>query len=194
MTDEQKLRADFEAYCGRIGLYFRRTSDGERYVNKPTQDAWITWQAALSHASATTGPSRDRASKCPGGMECSTCGCIFIGDESHGECGVCAANRREDIATAEECSVVGDDFAAWLEHEMPAGTVIGDPKWWGKRIAGRVHITHPPRAAEDARDAERYRWLRENIGATFQFPRRSGRSEQLDQAIDQAIAVKRGEK
>lgn len=26
-------------------------------------------------------------------------------------------------------------FAEWLAHEMPAGTVIGDPAWWANRIA-----------------------------------------------------------
>lgn len=28
----------------------------------------------------------------------------------------------------------------WLEHEMPAGTVISNPAWWAKRIAGRVRL------------------------------------------------------
>ena len=26
-------------------------------------------------------------------------------------------------------------FAEWLAHEMPAGTIIGDPAWWANRIA-----------------------------------------------------------
>jgi hypothetical protein len=26
-------------------------------------------------------------------------------------------------------------FADWLEHELPEGTVIGDPLWWASKIA-----------------------------------------------------------
>jgi hypothetical protein len=26
-------------------------------------------------------------------------------------------------------------FADWLEHELPEGTVIGDPRWWASKIA-----------------------------------------------------------
>lgn len=91
MTDEQKVWEAFEAW-----------HEMPEHDSGP-RDAWeawkAAWQAALSHASATTGPSRDRASKCPGGMECSTCGCIFIGDESHDECGVCIEQGR-DVAFA----------------------------------------------------------------------------------------------
>ena len=179
MTDEQKVRADFEAYCGRIGLYFRRTSDGERYVNKPTQDAWITWQAALFHASAT----------------------------------------------AEECSV-GGEAVAWLEvepgisferavseHGMLIHSMllhVGRRKPTKRQDANGLFplFGHPPRAAEDARDAERYRWLRDNSVSQWEHPIvvSQTRTEYgmryvgpvcgraLDRSIDEAIAGKRGEK
>lgn len=43
-------------------------------------------------------------------------------------------------------------LTAWLTKEMPAGTVIGDPAWWAKRIAGRVHLfTADPQPPEGAR-------------------------------------------
>lgn len=43
-------------------------------------------------------------------------------------------------------------LTAWLANEMPAGTVIGDPAWWAKRIAGRVHLfTADPQPSEGAR-------------------------------------------
>ncbi len=35
-------------------------------------------------------PDGDRATSEPGGMECMECNCIFIGDESHDVCAVCA--------------------------------------------------------------------------------------------------------
>ena len=53
--------------------------------------------------------------------------------------------------------------------------------------------THPPRAAEDARDAERYRWLRGNgNGPEAAFFGCCYSPEDFDNAIDQAIAGKRG--
>ena len=43
-------------------------------------------------------------------------------------------------------------FADWLAHEMPAGTVIGDPKWWAPRIASAYEsaLTHARPEAVDA--------------------------------------------
>jgi hypothetical protein len=45
-------------------------------------------------------------------------------------------------------------FAAWLEREMPAGTIIGDPTWWAPRIL-RVVLTRFPDAqpVRDEREA-----------------------------------------
>lgn len=31
-----------------------------------------------------------------------------------------------------------ESFRTWLEREMPAGTVIGDPSWWADRILIQV--------------------------------------------------------
>jgi hypothetical protein len=35
-------------------------------------------------------PERSRPAKWPGGQECMDCGCIFIGEEWHTLCAVCA--------------------------------------------------------------------------------------------------------
>lgn len=35
-------------------------------------------------------PERSRPAREPGGMECDSCGCIFIGEEWHNHCAVCA--------------------------------------------------------------------------------------------------------
>jgi hypothetical protein len=64
------------------------------------------------------------------------------------------------------------------------------PNPWPQEVSILGYLIHG--LTETKRDAARYRWLREHTGATFQFPRRSGRPEQLDQAIDQALAAERG--
>jgi hypothetical protein len=52
--------------------------------------------------------------------------------------------------------------------------------------------THPPRADADARDAARYRWLREGHPGTYNTIMIHA-GAQLDQAIDQALAAERGD-
>lgn len=45
---------------------------------------------------------------------------------------------REAIATSandEGQQRAPDLFVAWLEREMPAGTVIGNPAWWAPKLA-----------------------------------------------------------
>jgi rubrerythrin len=37
----------------------------------------------------------DRPTSEPGGMECQTCGVIFVGAEWHYDCAVCDAKRRD---------------------------------------------------------------------------------------------------
>lgn len=37
----------------------------------------------------------DRPAKNPGGMECQECGVIFIGEEWHYECAVCAKRGKK---------------------------------------------------------------------------------------------------
>lgn len=49
--------------------------------------------------------------------------------------------------TTAEC----EELAEWLRREMPAGTVIGNPDWWAKRIAARANAALLAVAAE--RDA-----------------------------------------
>jgi len=36
-----------------------------------------------------------------------------------------------------------EQFTRWLCSEMPAGSVIGNPAWWAKRVWDRVHGTPP---------------------------------------------------
>jgi rubrerythrin len=75
-------------------------------------------------------PKRDRPAKNPGGMECEVCGCIFIGEEWHGRCAVCAAqphpvgddvqdlvNRLRDLSLAKHDDLsIGDEAAALIER------------------------------------------------------------------------------
>lgn len=41
--------------------------------------------------------------------------------------------------------VAFDLFQNWMSSEMPSGTVIGDPKWWAKRIFDNFVKVQPPR-------------------------------------------------
>ncbi len=42
------------------------------------------------------------------------------------------------IATLVADAEAVEQFAVWLEREMPPGTVISDPRWWAPRIACRL--------------------------------------------------------
>lgn len=84
-----------------------------------------------------------------------------------GECdciGQCKNGRGG--SGAEQPKPAGDveALAEWLEREMPAGTVIGDPRWWAGRIvrrlsakpAGDVEGVLSEVAAERARQDEQW--------------------------------------
>lgn len=47
-------------------------------------------------------------------------------------------------------------FSTWLATQMPAGTVIGDPNWWAKRILAAACVTAPEWAEQpdDTQGAE----------------------------------------
>lgn len=115
------------------------------------------------------------------GVRCTHCGGAKI-EESPMTTGACECKmpcprcngsgwiiRDPDIGTDQECPVcdgaglvasaqqdereVGMSFEEWLCSEMPAGTVIGDPKWWAPRIlraAQQVQADDPIRAVVQA--------------------------------------------
>lgn len=65
----------------------------------------------------------NRPSANPGGMECQTCGRIFIGDESHSECGLCHNTR----AAAEDHCV---DMRKMVAGDGEAGSgVLSESSW-----------------------------------------------------------------
>lgn len=39
-----------------------------------------------------------------------------------------------DVLPTDETVSAQTIFAAWLRHEMPPNTIIGDPDWWAPRI------------------------------------------------------------
>jgi hypothetical protein len=45
------------------------------------------------------------------------------------EAQIAQAEAKPATSTSNE-----SEFTEWLEREMPVGTVIGDPKWWARRI------------------------------------------------------------
>ena len=50
----------------------------------------------------TYDPAKNRPAQNPGGMECTSCGAIFIGEEWHSECGVCHAKWQAALANKRE--------------------------------------------------------------------------------------------
>jgi hypothetical protein len=46
--------------------------------------------------------------------------------------------KRPEVGVNEAAPSDVEALAEWLAREMPAGTVIGDPKWWADRIARRL--------------------------------------------------------
>jgi len=92
----------------------------------------------------------------------------------------------------------------FLEKEMPEGTVIGDPKWWAKRIALRAILIsendetpHMQQTEAQARDAERLDWLVGNM-RDMEFYELTGEWPHNDPprnraVIDAAIAKQKGE-
>ena len=55
--------------------------------------------------------------------------------------------RATDPAPAEAKGEFDATFAEWLATEMPAGTVIGNPKWWAERIARQYRVRCTPQPA-----------------------------------------------
>src|SRR3546814_9203576 len=62
-------------------------------------------------------------------------GCFYYNGTSCAELGALDNEIKEAIAAPTEGGQGEATFAEWLATEMPAGTVIGDPKWLADRIA-----------------------------------------------------------
>jgi hypothetical protein len=78
-------------------------------------------------------------------------------------------------------------FGKWLAQEMPAGTVIGDPNWWPRKLLNAAYMYAAPPASKqppspDAVDAARYRFLRDKEGCKVLDEWLHGKH--LDDAID----------
>ena len=55
---------------------------------------------------------------------------------------------RDLLDKAEVSEPVASDYVenleAWIIKNMPVGTVIGDPKWWSRKIHNVIAFTSPP--------------------------------------------------
>jgi len=155
------VREAFEAWYGK-GI----TRDDAGDYDGHTYTCWRAWQAALAHASSAAVKDSLTAHSSSDFDELHDLAKWFRerGDELNSvwlekiaKQYVAPATCKEVLQVgenAEECSVddhvagggklvdaaVLAELTAWLTREMPAGTIIGSPEWWAKRIAGRVHI------------------------------------------------------
>lgn len=95
----------------------------EIYDSKGCHDAGL-------RAVADAAIAADRAAR----EEPVECGC-FAGECESKPAVTCRMTTeiRQNTALAAAPSV-SEAFADWLRREMPAGTVIGNPDWWARRI------------------------------------------------------------
>lgn len=103
----------------------RQTVDGS-YADFRVNDRWIAYRSAWNTRAQASSPSRNRPSAAPGGVECHTCGCIFIGDESHTECGVCVAKEQASAPDGVEAVVsLINTCVGWVSAVACNGSLAG---------------------------------------------------------------------
>ena len=63
-------------------------------------------------------------------------------------CFILYDDLRALLDKAEVSEPVASDYVenleAWIIKNMPVGTVIGDPKWWSRKIHNVIAFTSPP--------------------------------------------------
>ena len=72
------------------------------------------------------------------GTNCGLCGSY------HGRCDIAVTASDEPRANSDVLA----GFADWLCREMPAGTVVGDPRWWAPRLLRAVEVFQKSRGPE----------------------------------------------
>lgn len=118
---------------------------------------------ATASEQAPVAVKRDRPAQEPGGVECQTCGCIFIGEEWHSVCAVCldkpGSERLCDFfANVGEVEQFMDDLCN-VVTELTGDEGEDDPL-----TVLRRYIASSPAHTSEERDAARYRWLRDTPG------------------------------
>ncbi|NKJ21967.1 hypothetical protein [Dyella sp. SG609] len=152
MTDEQKVRADFEAWCRDNGIYIGKRIDGHDYNYRETRIAWSAWQAALSHASAT-------AEECSVDANDAFTLMRFIfshfGDVSmshHLTDEVVAATRRiEAVAAKTGNQAVAPKPLGWFDT-LRVGTNSGHGHAWARPDGVKARCGGPALCSQCARD------------------------------------------
>lgn len=118
--------------------------------------------------------TRNRPSHNPGGMECATCGCIFVGEESHADCAICHTAKAEAKAAA----VHSSPATVEVEGAVPrnAGVPFVDQRGTEdcERCCYAMMLGVSYESVPDfftifkqTRRDERQKWLRENFGLNY---------------------------
>jgi hypothetical protein len=101
---------------------------------------------------------RDRAAINPGGMECQTCGHIFIGEEWHTQCAVCVSAQESKPVISLPHSAEMRELAkqALIANERTKDEPV---EQWAQRLVDSMYAA-PSVSAQDAspKDVEPVSW------------------------------------
>jgi len=88
----------------------------------------------------------------------------------------------EQMTEAEKDALkkIEQQFSEWLCREMPAGTIIGDPKWWAPKIVRAVL-----RGLESAEPVAWREWVEERLLSWRRVMNTDGDQLALDDFMDQ---------
>lgn len=179
-------KADFHIWCDRMRAFALLASPCAT-AEESSVDEHVAGGGKLV-GEVGRNPSRDRASAYPGGMECMTCGCVFVGDESHEDCGVCAGSGREaafaqtTVTIALGCEMFRfESFQQWVNKAQSWFKSASVPSSQFVCIDATGRICGMGKQFMSARDRGAFPVTVYNIDPS------------TSQAIDQAIAGKRGD-
>lgn len=136
MSENTNDREAFEVWAVNNGMHdFTRVSKtSDEYLRDPTHICWLSWQAAIEHKQSISPTETFQLHEIFGSIE--ECPPILESDSFIVKRVKEMAQLINSLSTNGWVSVPKENqlLENWLNINMPAGTEIGDPKWWAIRI------------------------------------------------------------
>jgi len=190
-TEAKVLPSDHDT-ASRLGLRYGRLISREEIAFKPSDLANLIAEVHAMHGKADSTAAAYHAELHTADCTDEHCpGCTAAAAEDHvedevciGPCGTC-----DDVSAAAEGMTEAEVRSAFRAYDGPNGHAVRNRTAWQIWRDAVEWATERP-AIGDAKDAERYRWLRDTGDATWRpFGIRAGYSAAAaDAAIDAAIA------